>query len=185
MNRRFWTKLGLLTLLGIPVTAEAGWREVWQDFWCNAHQNGRWPEPFATQDRDAVRRPFEIMKDNGWRFEHTLPEGLFNPETQELNRAGELKVRRIATLAPSNRRAIFVQRGKNDQVTQRRMTAVQDYLAKLPARNAILSVMPTDIEAINSSGDYYDQIDQRSRESIPNPVLPVATAPGTGGTGGM
>lgn len=184
MNRKFWTRMGLLALLGLPTAAQAGWREVWQDFWGNAHQNGIWPEPFQSQDKDAVRRPFEIMKDNGWRFEHTLPDGLFNPETQELNRAGELKVRRIATQAPSNRRSIFVQRGKNDQVTQRRLNAVQDYLLKMTVRGTIPTVMPTDIEAINTAGDYFDKIDQRGREAVPNPVLPAAAAPGTGtGTG--
>ncbi|HEX5103587.1 MAG TPA: hypothetical protein VFV87_07250, partial [Pirellulaceae bacterium] len=31
------------------------------------HRNNAWPEPFASADRAAVREPFCLMIDNGWK----------------------------------------------------------------------------------------------------------------------
>ena len=165
--------------VGLSTSAVAGgdgtgfWQRVHTDY----HRNVCWPYPFVYQDRDAVRTPFAIMADNGWRVENTLPDELFDPENQNLSRAGERKVRWVATQAPINRRVVFVPRGTHDEITNARVQAVQNYLATLSLRGPTPHVVATDILPASTSGDYFYQVDKKAEASLPNPRLPAATAP--------
>lgn len=182
MSRKILTKFGVLAVFCMPLVAQAGWSEFWERFHLDANRNGCWPDPFRGQDREALRAPFIIMKDNGWRFETTLPEALFHPETQALNRAGEIKVRRIIAYAPPNRRTIFVQRSERNDITDARVQSVQAFIDKIGVRGAMPAVMPTDVDPTNSSGDYFDQIDRKARDTVAEPRLPAAaTGNGSGG----
>jgi hypothetical protein len=160
--------------------------EIWDRFTLDTARNAAWPEPFRSQDREALRAPFAIMKDNGWRYETTIPESLFNLETHDLNKAGEIKVRRILTYAPPHRRTLFVQRGSNDRITSLRVEAVKHFVGELNLRGVNPEVLVTDIEPTNTSGEYFDQIDKKARGSIGDPRLPSAAGSGGGGgAGGM
>ncbi|MBM4005008.1 MAG: hypothetical protein FJ295_17255 [Planctomycetes bacterium] len=189
MRRRFWIRIGVLTVLCIPSAAHAGWPtlgEIWDRFTLDTVRNAAWPEPFRSQDREALRAPFAIMKDNGWRFETTVPDSLFHTETQDLNKAGEIKVRRILTYAPPHRRTLYVLRGSNDRITSLRVESVKQFVAQLNLRGANPEVLVTDIDPTNTSGEYFDQIDKKARGSITDPRLPSAAgAGGGGGTGGI
>ena len=116
--------------------------------------------------------------DNGWRLENTLPDELFDPENQTLSRAGERKVRWIATQAPQQRRVVFVPRGTNEEITGARVEAVQNYLSTMALVGRGPQVFVTDISPATTSGDYFYQVDKKAEASRPDPRLPDATPVG-------
>src|SRR6476620_9001020 len=81
-----------------------GWHQFWQRVHVDFYRNNSWPEPFLTADKFAVRTPYCIMVDNGWKMQNTIGTFLFDPETQRINQAGDLLVKWIMTQAPINRR---------------------------------------------------------------------------------
>jgi len=74
------------------------------------HVNKQWPWPYVCPDRIAVREPFCIMVNNGWRRENLLGAHHFNPDSNQLTSAGQLRVQWIMTQAPPDHRNIFVER---------------------------------------------------------------------------
>ena len=179
---RCWTLtlgLGLGVICG-SVT-QAGWPEFWHRVHIDYRRSVCWPEPFSYADRSLARSPFAQMVDNGWRMENTLNDHLFALESNQLNRAGELKVHWIATQAPAARRTVYVLRGATEEVTNIRIQSVNNYIATLSLRSGPPAVMQTEIVPYGGSGEYIDQIDRRLRESIPDPRLP--TDAGAGGAG--
>jgi hypothetical protein len=79
-----------LTSLASCGVAQAGWTEFWQRFHLDCHRMRCWPEPFYHSDREAVRAPLTVMKNNGWRSQNTIDSHFFDAETQKLSKAGEL-----------------------------------------------------------------------------------------------
>ena len=95
------------------VWVEDGYRYVKRGY----HRNVAWPWPYSCPDRIAVREPFRIMVDNGWRRQNLLGPHHFKTETNELTTAGELRIHWIMTQAPPERRQIFVERADNSDTT--------------------------------------------------------------------
>lgn len=171
--------------LGMALSGGAAMAGDWHDFWervhVDFHRNNAWPEPFLSADRAAQRQPFCIMTDNGWKMQNTVGTYLFDPNTQELNQAGELLVKWIVTQAPQHRRAVFVLRGDAPEHTTTRMESVQAAVAKY-AGGAMPPVMITDTEPPGWSAAYIDAMQTQFQRTVPTPRLPAAT--GSGGAGG-
>jgi hypothetical protein len=95
-----------------------------------------WPEPFDAPDRYAVRSPFGVMVDNGWRRQNLLGDYHFVDQGGELTEAARIKIRWIVTEAPVQHRTIYVQAASNPQLTAARIDSVQQLTAQLGARVA-------------------------------------------------
>ncbi len=166
--------------------SSAGWNTFWGQVHTDFHRNNAWPEPFQTADRAAAREPFCIMVNNGWKMQNTIGTFLFNAETQELNRAGELKVKWVVTQSPIHRRAVFVLVGDSPEDTQRRVQSVQGYISRLFPEGNLPPVMITHTEPEGGSGEYFDTLNRAIQQSIPAPRLPAAqgssSASGAGGS---
>ncbi|WP_254510311.1 hypothetical protein [Anatilimnocola floriformis] len=154
------------------------WQSVHRDF----HRNNAWPEPFQSADRAVTREYFCIQVNNGWKMQNTVGTFLFNPETQELNRAGELQVKWIVTQAPIHRRAVFVLVGDTPEDTQRRVLSVQNYISRIVPGGQLPPVMITYTQPEGASGAYFDAINNAMMQSIPAPRLPGGA--GSGGASG-
>jgi len=166
-----------------PVAAQdhGFWARVHLDF----HRNNAWPEPFLSADRAVTREYFCIQVNNGWKMQNTIGTFLFNPETQELNRAGELQVKWIVTQAPIHRRAVFVLVGETPEDTQRRVLSVQNYISRIMPAGHLPPVMITNTQPEGASGAYFDAINNAMMQSIPAPRLPAAAgSSSSGGAGG-
>src|SRR3954466_5475644 len=83
-------------------------------------ENKMWPWPYTCPDRISVRDPFNMMIDAGWRRQNLLGPHHFNPDTNQLTTAGELRVQWIMTQAPPDRRNMFVERGLGPNVNTQR-----------------------------------------------------------------
>lgn len=167
--------------------ASADWRSVkakWNCFWDRVHldwhRNNAWPEPFTQVDEQATRAPIAMMVDDGWQLQNTIPDELFNPETQELTRAGEMKVRTTLTEMPMKRRMVFVQRGKTAEITQIRLESVEKAARQVVGEAGPAMVTVTDMVPRGGSGGYYQRIKTQYENSTPEPRLPAMSGEGEG-----
>jgi len=163
--------------------AKGGFNEFWHRCGVDWHRNNSWPEPFLTADKIAVRTPYCIQIDNGWKVQNTLGTYLFDYETQRVNVAGDLLVKWIVTQAPYHRRAVFVLKGDSAEATNARVQSVQVAVNKY-AGGCPIPVMLTDTEPAGWSAAYIDTITQQFNATIPAPRLPQTSTSGGGSSGG-
>lgn len=174
--------LGLVLVVSVGESADAGWREFFQRSKIEAKRVNSWPEPFQTADREAARAPFEVHKNAGWRLENTLVDAFFD-EQQQLTHAGKLKVRHILTQVPAHRRSLYVLQGETPEITEQRVDAVQQSVANLIPDGPMPPVMVTAIMPRGGTGEYLYIVNSKYRQSIPAPVLPEAQGTTGGGEG--
>ena len=157
-----------------PAQAQDCWR--WEAFWHSVardwKRNNCWPEPFVAADRYAVRAPFVLMVDNGWRRQNLLADHHFEDGAPKLNKAGQIKARWIVTQAPKHHRTIYVSQADSSEMTDARVAAVQEYAAQLVDEGRIPPVLQTDLEALGWPAARVDMIDRSWQESAPAPRLP-------------
>src|SRR5574340_671894 len=120
---------------------------AWVNDACNSvvtdfKRNNCFPEPFLAPDRAAVRMPFNIMVQNGWRLENTLGDHYFDEVTGELTNAGQNKIYWILNQAPKQHRTIFVQRTKSEAVTEQRLNLVRSLAAAYVPEGTVPQVEP-------------------------------------------
>jgi hypothetical protein len=144
------------------------------------HVNEMWPWPYQCPDRIAVREPFCLMVNNGWRRQNLLGAHHFNPETNQLTTAGELRVQWIMTQAPADRRSIFVERSLDAEANTKRMAAVRDYAFKVAADGRTPQVEETFLISEGRPAAVVDATNVKFMQSMPAPVLPAATASASG-----
>lgn len=144
------------------------------------HRNVAWPWPYICPDRMAVREPFAIMIENGWRRQNLLGEHHFNADANRLTMAGELKVRWIVTQAPAAHRSIFVERAVEPSVTDSRLATAREYASQVAIDGQAPQVFETYIVSEGRPASIVDSINVRFQESAVPPVLPAATAIDTG-----
>jgi hypothetical protein len=160
-----------------------GFQQFWHRCSVDFHRNNSWPEPFLTADKIAVRTPYCIQTDNGWKMQNTVGTFLFDQETQQVNSAGDLLVKWIVTQAPVNRRAVFVLKGDTPEATAARIESVQNAVAKY-ADGCVCPVLLTNTEPPGWSAAYIDTITQQFNATIPAPRLPARDGGGASGGGG-
>lgn len=144
------------------------------------HRNKVWPWPYICPDRMAVREPFDIMVENGWRRQNLLGEYHFNPQTTGLTKAGELKVQWILTQAPPSHRTVFVERSVDPTVTASRMAAAREYATQISVDGPAPQIAETYLVSEGRPASVVDDINVRFQESAMPPVLPAATVINTG-----
>jgi len=177
-----WTRLFLTAACMLPVLSSAASAD-WHDFWTRSkldfHRNTSWPQPFQSQEREAVRSPFRIMANKGWQMEHTLADWHFQSDTQQLTKAGEMRLRYLLSV-PEARRAVFVLRGATRDVTATRVDSVQQAIVRIQPEGKLPPVYESTVRPPNWPGDAVDAMNRKYYDSQPAPVLPA----GGGGGGG-
>jgi hypothetical protein len=168
--------------------AQAGvWRvkESWCAFWTRVGvdtcRNNAWPAPFTCIDQQAVRSPLATMTDKGWSLQNTIPDQLFDPETQELTRAGALKIQWILTQMPVQRRSVFVMRGRTAQETEARLRSVEAVVVDVVGDTSSTLISVTDTVPPGGSGDYYERVSRGYETTAPPPRLPEMEDASEGG----
>jgi hypothetical protein len=142
------------------------------------HANAMWPWPYVCPDRIAVREPFCIMVNNGWRRQNMLGAHHFVPETNQLNAAGQLRVQWIMTQAPADRRNIFVERSLDPNTTNQRIAAVQEYSTLVSLDGHPAPISQTHLVSEGRPATIVDFTNTKFQQSMPLPVLPAAQPSG-------
>jgi hypothetical protein len=140
------------------------------------HENARWPWPYQTPDRVAVREPFCMMVNNGWRRQNLLGAHHFNPENNQLTTAGELRVQWILTQTPPDRRSIFIERSLNVDTTAGRLASVRDYATKVAVDGRVPQIEETFLASEGRPAAVVDATNVKFMQAMPAPVLPEASA---------
>jgi hypothetical protein len=164
----------------IAVSTVQGARAVFVDDGAHYMKHGYrankvWPWPYVCADRVAVHEPFCIMINNGWRRQNLLGPHHFNPNTNQLTTAGELRVQWILTQAPPERRNIFVERTLNQESNAERLAAVRDYGIKVSTDGREPLVAETSLMSEGRPASVVDATNVNFQKSMPAPVLPAAT----------
>jgi hypothetical protein len=171
----------LLALAGLAnLGAAAGLDDTYHKIKRGYHRNEAWPWPYVCADRVAVREPFCIMINNGWRRQNLLGPHHFNATADQLTTAGELRVQWILTQAPPERRGIFVERDLDPSVTEQRLAAVRDYATKLNLAGQPAVVTDTHLVSEGRPASVVDATNVRFYENIRPPMLPVSASPSAG-----
>ena len=149
------------------------------------HANVAWPNQFIRASRRSICDSYAVMINNGWRRQNLLGDYHFDPHTNELTKAGEVKVNWILTQAPVERRNVYVQRAATQEQTTERLAAVEQFSTTL--NPAVLGVEVNDTHIVAEGHKAYsvDNIFVGFQDNQPPPVLPASTnAAGSTGTGG-
>ncbi len=183
---RFWlVTLMLCIVCGSASVAHAqdgGWWEAFKRGW---RRNAMWPEPFLQPDRNAVMAPFAVQVSNGWRRQNLLSDYHFDEATNQLNLAGETKVRHILTQMPPSRRTIFVQQGLAPDVTQSRMLAVDRASSKILTNGMPAQIVESNLPNEGWPAEAVDAVARKFNASRPDPRLPAGgISSGGSGAGG-
>ena len=139
-----------------------------------------WPRQFVPAARRPIHETYAAMVNNGWRRQNLLGDYHFDPTSNELTRAGEMKVRWILTQAPANRRDVYVQRATTGSETATRIAAVHGYSSQMNPVVWPINVNDTHIVAEGHSASSVDNTFNGFRANQPPPVLPVNTGSSTG-----
>ena len=138
--------------------------------------NVMWPRQFVPAARRGVCETYAAMINNGWRRQNLLGDYHFQPESNELTPAGELKVAWILTQAPLHRRNIYVQRAAGEAGTSARVASVHQYSANLSPAVPDVQVNDTHIVAEGHKAGTVDSMFVGFQENRPPPVLPANTS---------
>ena len=177
MVRRVLMGLTVLAVFTQAVPADAQQCSAWHAFWQSVardwRRNNCWPEAFVPADRLAVRAPFMVMVNNGWRRQNLVADHHFEEGTATLNRSGELKVRWIMTQAPRQHRTIYVRRAESPEDTAARIAAIQEFAVPFAEDGQLPAVRETNMDTTGWPAARVDMIDRRSLETAPDPQLPT------------
>ena len=182
--RRLLTVCGLAATLAFTSAAQADWYSFKYRNKVDFHRNNAWPEPFQSADRSLTRDYWTIQVNNGWRLQNTVGNLFYEEGSNDLTRAGELKIKQIVTQNPSHRRTVFVLMSDTQAVTAKRVEAVQRAVSKFVPEGPLPQILLTDVDVDGGSGEYFDRIDSAYRQSIPAPRLGGDSGGGNSGSGG-
>ena len=138
--------------------------------------NVAWPSQFIPAARRGVWSSYETIVNNGWRRQNLLGDYHFDPDTNELTEAGQLKVKWILTQAPAHRRSIFVQRAADQSRTATRVASVHAWASNMSPAVGSVDVNDTHIVAEGHLAETVDNIFVGYQKNQPPPVLPAATS---------
>jgi hypothetical protein len=150
-------------------------------YWSGYCANVQWPSIYIPPARRGICDTYAVMINNGWRRQNLLGDYHFDPETNELTKAGEMKVQWILTQAPPNRRSVFVQRAENEMLTASRVAYVNQYAANLSPAVGGIDVNDTHIVAEGRSASAVDNMFVGFQANMLPPVLPAATSSSSSG----
>lgn len=149
----------------------SGIKRFCHKFWLEARRNNAWPHPYLYADRVAVRAPFVVMVNNGWRRQNTLGDYHFRDDSKELTEAGRIKIRWILLEGPIHHRTIYVHSAETAEETAKRIDAVQHLAIKLMPTGALPAVLQTNIGPPGWPAGQIDSINRKFQASAPAPRI--------------
>ncbi|MBL8815950.1 MAG: hypothetical protein JNL58_07950 [Planctomyces sp.] len=130
-----------------------------------------WPLPYVCQDRAYVHAAMEQQTALGWQEDTTLFNRHFEPETQQLTRAGQRHLDYILHVVPPERRAVYIQSTYDPAVDSMRTEAVNAAMAEYNASGNPVDVAVRDCQELSRPAKEISRINQLYYSSIPAPRL--------------
>ena len=184
---RFAAPLGLLltvAAMATPVRADDCDDSFWHHEMIGWHRNDEWPQPFSRADQMHAVSPFAVMVANGWQRQNLIGDNYFDEDSRQLNSAGIERVRFILRQAPVEHRMVFVERDLNDEVTKKRVDAVQQTIATLLPKGPMPVVLVSNMVTEGRSAEIVSAEIKNYMTSAPSPRLDAAGHSGSAPAGG-
>jgi hypothetical protein len=140
------------------------------------HTNAMWPQQYIWPARRGVCNAIELTIANGWRRNNLLGKYDFAPDGTGLSEAGKLRVERILTYAPPQRRMIFVTRTADPAETSGRVEAVQSFAASRLPGIGMIDVQETYLQDDGHPAAGVDAMLTGFGANQPAPVLPTGNS---------
>ncbi len=125
----------------------------WHNFWVTWHRNNAWPEPFNEVDAASVWNVVDAQVAKGWEVQDMLSSAHFEADNTRLSAAGRMRIHAILTQNPVAFRTIFVERGWTDDVTSKRLAAVQLATAQMAQDGPMPAVLVSNSLPASSSAE--------------------------------
>ena len=163
-------------LISTAAPARAGFMTaLMRDMNRGYHRNHCWPQPFAYQDYQSAKAPYAIMVQHGWRQQNIISDYHYEPDSTELNEAGQRHIRSVIANSPENRRILYVQRGVTPEQTEARVRAVRASAELLAVHGQQFDVQETHAVARSASGAEIHSAITKFDENRPPVTLPAAS----------
>ena len=186
MKRSVFAIAVLVAFGGLATSAKAVWIDDGAHYVKHGYRvNKVWPWPYVCADRVAVREPFCMMINNGWRRQNLLGPHHFTANADKLTTAGELRVRWIMTQAPNQHRTIFIERDIDPSVTAQRLATARDYATNVSTDGQVAQVVETYLISEGRPASVVDATNVRFQESLPPPALPASSGNALSGETGQ
>ena len=170
MLRRTIVLTCLLSFL-CAADSQAGWHDFMNRVRLDWHRNNAWPQPFVNQDRMATCSAFVTQAQNGWYAASTLTGMYFDPQTQVLTEAGELKVREIVTQHPEQYRTVFVVKGLSENASSIRKDSIQQAVSRIIPDGSMPEVTLVNTSLRPWPAEEIDAVGRAYRSTRPAPRL--------------
>jgi len=135
------------------------------------HHAHYWPYPYTCADREAVNAFAATQSENGWLASTTLYDYHFNPETGELNSAGQEHLRWIAYHVPAEYRQVHVASAADMAMTTQRTRQVENELARLVGSEMAPQVSSRLADPAGRPAAEVQSIFRAAQENMPPPIL--------------
>lgn len=143
------------------------------DYRINRARSSAWPQPFSCWDREHYHAIFNQQFATGNQVAHTLTAEYFDPETNKLNRAGEMKVAWIMQNAPRNDKQIYVHQDGTAPTAERRMASIRAFTGRYYAHLGNATVATSQIRPNQIPAYFQREYLRAYTEEQPAPIIPV------------
>ena len=162
---------------GSPCQLAASWKDKYikarAEMQLQAARNRVWPQPFACRDRSLYYSILQTNIDSGWSQASTLAEHHFDPDTNELNVAGESKLQVFMQTAPEHRRTLKVFQARNTDIDAR-MASVRNVVDRWYGHMGETIVAATTVQPHGMDSRYLNAVNDRYLDALPVPVIQAA-----------
>lgn len=142
-------------------------------FRLNHSRGSAWPLPFSCWDREHYYAIMNQQFATGLQVAHTLTSEYFDPETNELNRAGEMRVGWIMQNSPQASKQIFVYQDQTGPTIQQRIDAIRKFSNRYYGHLGQVAIASSQIRPHQVPALYQAQTNTLYSESMPDPIIPL------------
>jgi hypothetical protein len=153
--------------------ARAEWDQLKADSHLICQRNAAWPLPFQCWDRAAYYTIMNQQFAHGLQVAHTLTSEYFDPNTNELNKAGEARVAWIMQNSPVSDRKIFVYEDQSGPAIDRRIASIRTVVDQWYGHMGGAEIASSQLAPNGIPASYQAQINQMYSNSMPQPIIPV------------
>ena len=138
------------------------------------HARGEaWPLPFSCWDREHYYSIFNQQYAHGLQVAHTLTSEYFDPETNELNRAGEMRVAWIMQNAPQANKQIFVYEDKTGPTMDQRISMIRNFTDRYYQHLGQATIVKSQLLPHQVPATYQANTLQQYAGAQADPVIPI------------
>lgn len=145
------------------------------DYHLNRARSSAWPLPFSCWDREHYYSILNQQYATGTQVAHTLTSEYFNSESNELNRAGEMRVAWIMQVAPQSDKQIYVYEDETSPTMDQRMSSIREFTGRYYGHLGNASIAKSQILPHQIPASFQAITLQNYFEGQPDPIIPVDT----------